>query len=51
MVSAREKSRALGKDLRSMFRTLEKRPTPPRLQSLVDQLAEQAPVAPAKKVG
>ena len=32
-----------------MFRALEKRPAPPRLRSLVDQLAEQAPVALAKK--
>lgn len=47
--SAREKSRALSVELRSMFRALEKRPAPPRLRSLVDQLAEQAPVALAKK--
>jgi hypothetical protein len=51
VVSAREKSRAVGRDLKSMFRTLEKRPTPARLLSVVDQLAEQAPVAAAKKAG
>jgi hypothetical protein len=48
---AREKSRALGNDLKSMFRSLEKRPVPPRLQSVVDQLAAQEPVAAAKKAG
>jgi hypothetical protein len=51
VVSAREKSRAVGQDLKSMFRTLEKRPTPPRLLSVVDQLAEPAPVAAPKKAG
>ena len=50
-VSTREKSRALGKDLRAMFRSLEKRQVPPRLLSVVDQLAAQAPVAAAKKAG
>ena len=49
--SGREKSRALGQDLKSLFHALEKRPAPPRLVALVDQLAEQTPVAPAKKAG
>jgi len=50
-LSAREKSRALGKDLKSMFRALERRPAPPHLLSVVDQLAEPAPVAAVKKAG
>ncbi len=51
VVSAREKSRVIGQDLRSMFRALEKRPAPPRLVSLVEQLAEQTPLPETKKAG
>jgi hypothetical protein len=40
--SDREKSRALDKDLKAMFRSLEKRPAPERLRSVVDQLAQDA---------
>ncbi|MGZ5987024.1 MAG: hypothetical protein ACXWK7_19020 [Caulobacteraceae bacterium] len=50
-MSDREKSRSLGKALKSMFRSLEKRPVPERLKSVADQLAEIPGAALDKKTG
>jgi hypothetical protein len=47
----REKSRALGKGLKAMFRALEKRPVPERLEFVLDQLVQDAAFIPVKKTG
>ncbi len=41
------KAKALDKGLKTMFRTLEQRPTPPGITTVVDQLQANHP--PAKK--
>jgi len=45
----REGSRALGETLKSLFRSLEKRPLPDRLRAVIDQLDSSGkPSAPRR---
>jgi hypothetical protein len=44
----REKSSAVGDALRAMFKSLENRPTPDRLRSVIDQLDEGEAETPRK---
>ena len=45
----REKASALENALKGMFRSLQSRPMPDRLRSVVDQLDEGEPAAPKKR--
>jgi hypothetical protein len=46
-----ERTETLGKALTAMFKSLQSRPVPSRLRSVVDQLDDDAPSEPLKKSG